>query len=154
MLILLIIKKRVTLMKYPAIFKKTKKGYVVKFRNIPEAITQGETLAEAIEMAEDALITALSFYFEDRRKIPAPSPPKASERLISLPLSVSIKVELLNLIIDKEVSNSALAKLMGVWPQQVARIVDLNHITKIDTLEAAFNALGRELVISLASIEK
>lgn len=140
-------------MKYPALIKKTKKGYAVKFRDIPEAITQGDTLEEALEMAEDALITALSFYFEDRRKIPDPSLLKASERLIALPLSVAIKAKLLNLIVDDGISNSVLAKRMNVWPQQVKRIVDLNHITKIDTLEAAFNALGRELVINVVSIE-
>ena len=45
-------------MKYPAAFEKTEQGYVVSFRDIPEAITQGDTLEEAIDMAQNALLTA------------------------------------------------------------------------------------------------
>lgn len=137
-------------MKYPAVFEKTEQGYVVGFRDIPEAITQGDTLEEAIDMAEDALLTALSFYFEDNRNIPSPSPPAPSERLIAIPLSASVKVMLLNALLDDRVSQSCLAKRMGIKPQQVTRIVNLNHSTKIDTLELAFKALGRELQLIIS----
>lgn len=136
-------------MKYPAMIQPTEDGYVVQFKDIPEAITQGDTFEEAVEMAEDALLTALSFYFEDNRSIPAPSAPAASETLIDLPLSASIKVALLNTLLETRVSQSGLAKRMGNTPQQVARIVKLTHTTKIDTLAAAFKALGRELTISV-----
>lgn len=137
-------------MKYPAAFEKTEQGYVVSFRDIPEAITQGDTLEEAIDMAEDALLTALSFYFEDNRNIPSPSSPAPSERLIAIPLSASVKVMLLNALLDDRVSQSCLAKRMGIKPQQVTRIVNLNHSTKIDTLELAFKALGRELQLIIS----
>ena len=36
-------------------------GFVVTFKDIPEAITQGETEAEALAAARDALETALDF---------------------------------------------------------------------------------------------
>jgi antitoxin HicB len=63
-------------MNYPAVFKLTEGGqYVVTFRDIPEAITQGDTEAEALDMAADALLTAMDFYFEDRRPVPPPSAP-------------------------------------------------------------------------------
>lgn len=137
-------------MKYPARIKRTDDGYAVTFRDIPEANTQGETFEEAVEMAEDALLTALTFYFEDNRTIPAPSKPKLKETLIDLPISASIKVVLLNTLLETRVSHSKLAKRMGIAPQQVTRIVNLNHTTKIDTLEAAFKALGRELKISVS----
>lgn len=38
-------------------------GFVVTFHDIPEAITQGETVEEALE-------TAMEFYFEDKRAVP------------------------------------------------------------------------------------
>lgn len=134
-------------MKYPARLKPTDGGFVVTFKDIPEANTQGETFDEAVEMAEDALLTALTFYFEDNRTIPLPSEPKRSETLIDLPISASIKVVLLNTLLETRVSQSKLAKRMGISPQQVTRIVNLNHTTKVDTLAAAFKALGRELKI-------
>ena len=41
---------------YPAIFFVAKEGgYVVEFPDVEGAVTQGETLFEALEMAEDAL---------------------------------------------------------------------------------------------------
>ncbi len=46
---------------YPARFTPDKKdgGYVVTFRDIPEAITQGETTDECLEEAAGALQVAL-----------------------------------------------------------------------------------------------
>jgi antitoxin HicB len=51
---------------YPVTLKRAEDGgFVVTFKDIPEAITQGETEAEALSPARDALETALDFYFED-----------------------------------------------------------------------------------------
>ena len=133
-------------MKYPATFTPAEEGgFVITFRDIPEAITQGDTEAEAIEMAEDALLTAMDFYFEDSRPVPPPSKALKGERMVALPLSVAAKVLLLNTMIERQVRPSELARLMGVKPQEVNRIIDLSHTTKIDTVADAMSALGREL---------
>lgn len=84
-------------MQYPANFAADPSGgYAITFRDIPEAITQGDTDAEAMCMAQDALVTALDFYFEDRRPVPAPSPPHKGERLVLLPLALAARVERFN----------------------------------------------------------
>lgn len=133
-------------MKYPALFKLSESGrYIVTFRDIPEAITQGDNEADAHLMAADALLTAMDFYFEDRRPVPAPSAPEEGERLIDLPLSASAKVLLLNEMLAQKVRPADLARLMDIKPQEVNRIINLGHATKIDTLAAAFKALGRDL---------
>ena len=137
-------------MKYPAKLTKDEDGFVITFRDIPEAITQGDTHNEAMEMAEDALLTAMDFYFEDNRQVPLPSKPKKDEVLINLPISAATKVMLLNTLLEKGVTQAELAKIMGIRPQQVTRIVNLEHTTKIDTVEKAFRALGRELDIAVA----
>ena len=51
-------------------------GYLVTFPDVPEAVTGAKERAEAIELAADALTTAMDFYFEDRRPVPMPSPLK------------------------------------------------------------------------------
>lgn len=137
-------------MKYPAAFMQEDDGYTVAFRDIPEAISQGDTYDEAVEMAEDALLTAMDFYFEDNRPVPAPSQVQDGEVLIGLPLSASAKVMLLNALLEQHVSQTELAKRMGIRPQQVTRIVNLEHTTKIDTLEQAFKALGKSLDFTVA----
>lgn len=48
-------------------------GFVVTFRDVPEANTQGDTFIEAVKMAQDALQTAMEFYDEDNKPRPKPS---------------------------------------------------------------------------------
>lgn len=71
-------------------------GFVVTFRDIPEAITQGEDAQEAAVMAADALALAMDFYIEDRRAVPSPSPPQPGECLIALPADVAARIRALN----------------------------------------------------------
>lgn len=59
-------------------------GFVVTFRDVPEAITQGDNFLEAVEMAQDALQTAMEFYDEDNKPRPAPSEPQQGDVLIEL----------------------------------------------------------------------
>lgn len=139
-------------MRYPAHFEAAPEGgFVVTFRDIPEAITQGDTLDEAYEMAEDVLVSAMDFYFEDRRAVPPPSASLAGEHLIELPPSVAAKVLLLNELVCAGISNVELARRMGTRPQEVQRIVDLGHATKIDTIAAAVAAMGKRLDVSISA---
>ncbi len=57
-------------------------GYVVTFQDIPEAITQGSSFAEAIEYAEDALETCKDFYLD--RPYPKPSSPKRGNVMVGV----------------------------------------------------------------------
>lgn len=125
-------------------------GYVVTFRDIPEAITQGDTLEEADEMAADVLVSAMDFYFDGRRAVPQPSAPLEGERMVELPPSVAAKVLLLNELVAAGISNAELARRMGTRPQEIQRIVNPSHATKIDTIAAALAALGKRLEVSLA----
>ncbi|MCI8283958.1 MAG: type II toxin-antitoxin system HicB family antitoxin [Firmicutes bacterium] len=59
---------------YPAIFTPAEEGgYTVNFPDLEGCFTEGDTLAEAIYMAEDALALILYGYEKDQRHIPAPS---------------------------------------------------------------------------------
>jgi predicted RNase H-like HicB family nuclease len=84
---------------FPAIFKKVDNGYVVTFRDIPEAITQGDDDKDAMEMAEDALATAFDFYFEDKRIVPDPSPAQEGERMVNVSMDMAVRVAKHNLAI-------------------------------------------------------
>ena len=137
------------MLSYPAKIARDGSDYMVTFPDIPEAITCGSTRAEAIEMAADALLTAMDFSFEDRRAVPSPSPSKTGQVLIELPPSVSAKVLLLNEMVAQGKKPAELARSMSVRPQEVTRLLDLHHATKIDTVAAALHALGRKLELHL-----
>lgn len=71
-------------MEYPARFTPAEEGgYVVTFRDVPEAITQGDTLEEAMLMASDALVSALECYTETGRQLPIASAKEQGELLVS-----------------------------------------------------------------------
>src|SRR5690606_2201972 len=137
------------LIDYPAKLHKEQDGYVVSFRDIPEALTSGASREEALEMAGDALATAMEFYFEDRRPVPMPSKPRKGEVSVELPASVAVKVLLLDEMLKESVTPSKLARKLDTSPQTVTRIVDLHHATKIDTLAQAFKAIGKTLTFSV-----
>lgn len=103
-------------------------------------------------MAADVLLTAMDFYFEDGQRVPAPSKVEKGEKLVALPLSVAAKVELRNLRIERNMRPADLARAIGIKPQEVTRILDLHHATKIDTLAAAFKAMGIEFSILTRSL--
>ncbi len=137
-------------MKYFAQLLHEDGGYTVTFRDIPEAITYGETLEEALDMAQDALETAMEFYFEDMRQVPIPSKGQEGERAIELPISMSSKVLLLNEMIAQRVTQAELARRLGTTRQEVNRMTNLRRPTKIDTIHNAIKALGKEMVIQVA----
>lgn len=62
-------------------------GYVVTCRDIPEAITQGDTVEEALAASADALDEAICGYINHGRDIPEPSGEQAGEQLVSVPVS-------------------------------------------------------------------
>ncbi|OKP31345.1 type II toxin-antitoxin system HicB family antitoxin [Serratia fonticola] len=133
-------------MRYPVKFEHDETGWCVSFPDIPEALTGGDTREEALSLAQDALVTAFDFYFEDRRPVPMPS--AEGEEFIDVPASVAAKVLLLNAMIATSTTPAELARRLGTRPQEVNRIVTLNHATKIDTIEAALKALGKRLEIT------
>jgi antitoxin HicB len=137
--------------KFPAKLEQDETGgYFVSFRDIPEALTQGDNLEDARAAAKDALITAMDFYIEDQRRVPEASPAEPGEELIELPLSIAAKIMLLNEMVEQRFRPADLAKAMQVKPQEVTRLMDLNHVTKIDTLARAFAAIGRRLELRLS----
>ncbi|GBU08884.1 antitoxin for the HicAB toxin-antitoxin system [Gammaproteobacteria bacterium] len=137
-------------MYYPASFEKNEKGlYTVICRDIPEAATCGDNYDDALFMAQDVLLVALDFYFDKKRIVPTPSVAQEGDVLIELPASAWAKVLLLNELISQNVSQSELARRLQVQKQQVTRLVNLHHATKIDFIASALAKLDKTLVLSV-----
>ncbi|NHB91752.1 type II toxin-antitoxin system HicB family antitoxin [Photorhabdus cinerea] len=137
-------------MRYPVNLQPVDEGgFVVSFPDIPEALTQGDTREEALEMARDALITAFEFYFEDNEKVPLPS--EVTGDFVEVPISIAVKIVMLNTFIDSGLTQVELAERITVKKQEVQRIFDLRHSTKIDTVQRAMGAMGKSLEVSVIS---
>lgn len=121
-------------------------GFSVAFPDVPEAITQGDTEEEARIMAEDALVTALSFYTDASEPLPRPSPAQGLP-LAYVPSLVAAKLALHDAMIKEKVSNVVLANRLGVTEKAVRRLRDPLHRSHIENVEAALRVLGRRLVV-------
>jgi antitoxin HicB len=135
---------------YPVNLRKDGKYTLVTFPDVPEAITQGDNRAHALEMAKEALESAMDFYFEDRRPIPVPSKPKRGQTVVELPPSVAAKALLLNEMLRQKVRPAELARRIGTTPQEVNRLTNIRHRTRIDRVDEALRALGKRLVVRAA----
>lgn len=135
-------------MQYPVELTRDTNGqYLVTFPDIPEAITAGDTLEEARQHAVEALETTLDFYFEDRREVPAPSRPQRGQQSVTLPTLAAAKVLLHNEMVSQNVRKAELARRLDIAPPNIERIFKLKHNTKIETIEAALEALGKHLEV-------
>jgi antitoxin HicB len=135
---------------YPAVFEaEDEGGFTVTFPDVPGAITFGETREEAYELAQDALAIMLESAVRDGR-----IPPPASE---AVPGQVIVEVTALDasklsLGIEMNrvrITKTELAARLGVDEKEARRILAVGHNTKLDTLEAAFKAIGRKLSIQV-----
>ena len=136
------------MLRYPARFAAQEEGgFVVTFPDIPEAITQGEDREDALLHARDALETALEFYFEGYRSVPAPSRLKRGQTYVELPSSVAAKVLLLNEMIEQRVRPAELARRLHTTPQEVNRLTDIRHTSRIDGIAGALKVLGKTLEV-------
>jgi antitoxin HicB len=132
---------------YPVKLSRDGKFLMATFPDIPEAHTQGDSVEDALAMAKDALETALDFYFDERRIVPSPSKPKRGQYVIELPLSVSAKVLLLNEMLHQKVRPAELARRLKTTPQEVNRLTNIRHISRIDGIASAMKVLGKTLEV-------
>lgn len=138
------------LMAYPANLKRQKDGCIlVTFPDIPEALTEGKTLSEALHEAQDALLAALGGYINARRPIPSPSKLKRGQRLVFLPPLPAAKLALYQAARDSGLTNVALGKRLKVTEAAIRRLLDLDHRSHIGQIEQALAALGKRLVVEV-----
>ena len=122
--------------------------YVVTVRDLPEVCTSGDTLAQAQELAADAIDAVVAHRIEQGKDMSPPSPVLASEYAIELPLQTAAKATLYCLWRMSGISKSELARRMSVRETEVRRILDPRHGTRPAALEATAKAMGYSLSVS------
>lgn len=124
---------------YPAIFLKEDNGFSVSFPDLDGCFTEGATLEEAVEMAQEALGLYLVSLEERNITIPAPSDN------ISIQCETNEFVTLVSTPIDKyRRKNKAVKKTLTI-PQWLNDEAELRHINFSSVLQ---KALKEELQIT------
>ncbi len=134
---------------YPVLLAPAEEGgFVVTFPDVPEAITQGEDKADALFHARDALESALMFYMDDFRPLPEPSVLPELPSITPETLSCA-KFALYQAMYEKRPSKADLALRLGISIADVERLLDINHASKIEQIDAALAALGKRLAVEM-----
>ena len=138
-------------MEYPARFTRDKLagGFVVTFPDVPEAITEGDTMDAAMTMASEALELALTFYTERWIDLPSPGIMKRGMRMVRVPALSEAKFALYSALRSAEIKKVDLARRLKCSPSQVDRLLDITHHSRLDQIEAAFRAIGKRLAIEI-----
>jgi antitoxin HicB len=137
---------------YLALFKpyREKGGYVVTFPDFGYGVTQGETVREALEMAQDLLLLTIGDYIREGKPLPEPSRRRGSSfRAVPLPALQAAKVKLYVAFVKSGLKKAEFARRIGIPKTHIERLFSLRHRSRLDQIEAAFVALGKRLEIEV-----
>jgi len=118
---------------------------LIQFPDVPEAAAVAECEADAPAQAAEGLEAALQLYIDARRPLPVAS--TVSGHAVRVKALASAKLLLSDQMVAQGVKKVELARMLGLHPPQVDRLLDLGHGSKIETVEAALEALDRQVEI-------
>ncbi|HLB41529.1 MAG TPA: type II toxin-antitoxin system HicB family antitoxin [Gammaproteobacteria bacterium] len=137
---------------YPASFIKQKDGgYLVRFPDFPEAITQGGTIEQAFDEAIDCLEEAIANRIEMKLDIPKSSSLKKRQHNIPLHAIFAAKTALYLALREQKLTNTGLAKRLNCNEKEVRRLLDPHYNSKLLRIEQALFVLGKRLQIEVVS---
>ena len=113
--------------------------------DFPELTTFGEDHDEALVRAVDALEEAIAARIHDRRDIPMPSP---GDTCVQLPTLTAVKVILYQGMRDQNIGKAELARRLGWHLPQVDRVLNVNHHSRLDQMDAALGAIGLRIEVT------
>ena len=117
--------------------------------DFPELTTFGEDRDEAIARAVDAIEEAIAARIARRDDIPSPS---KGRLCATLPTLTAAKVLLHQHMRAQGVSKAELARRLGWHLPQVDRVLNVNHRSRLDRIDAALSACGCRLTVEVAQV--
>jgi antitoxin HicB len=139
---------------YPAAIEQDEDGqFIVSFRDVPEALTSGESLNEALAEAVDCLVVALDGYLDERRPQPVPQPSqlRSGEHAIAIPPLIAAKLALHDTMRGAGLGAATLAERLGVTEPVARRLLSLGHRSRIEDVEAALAKLGKRIEVTVSA---
>ena len=136
---------------YPIALEDDDGTLLVTSPDFPELTTFGDDREEATVRAVHALEEAIAARIHDRRDIPTPS---EGETYAVLPTLISVKVMLYQGMREQGVGKAELARRLGWHLPQVDRVLDVQHRSGLEHMDAALGAIGRRLHVTAAVMEE
>ncbi len=134
--------------RYPALITKAPEGGVcVRFVDLDEAFTEGDTMEEALFNAAEVLTLTLEGRLSEGIEVPPPSRGVRGARYIAPDAKTQGVLLLRAARGDRSLADLARA-LETSWPQ-AKRLEDPRHWPSLKTLDRAVRVLGKRLVLSI-----
>jgi antitoxin HicB len=124
-------------------------GFVVRFRDLPDALTEGADRASALAEGADCLSEALAGRIARDEDIPAAGAIERGETLIAPEPTIALKAALHDALREQGLKVADLARRLAVDYRQAARLVDPKYPSKLTGLEEALAALGCQVAIAI-----
>jgi antitoxin HicB len=141
------------MLRYPVRLTRDTNGtLMVTSPDFPEVSTFGEDENDALVRASDAIATAIQGRITDRQEVPHPSTPKRNHRVACLSALTWAKLELYRAMLETGMRKAELARRLKVHSPQVDRLLNLDHDSRLDQIENAARAMGRELRIEVRPV--
>jgi len=126
---------------------------LVRFPDIPEALTEGETEQEARANALDCVIAALEGYMKAGRPLPRPGSVSGPDRAV-LPSLVTAKLAVYETMRARKWSKAKLAKALDMPENSVRRLLDLRHNSHMWLIDEALAKMNAALPVDLPKVPR
>ena len=131
---------------YPILLEDDDDTILATSPDFPELTTFGDDRDEAVAHATDALEEAIAARIHDGKEIPMPS---QGAVYAVLPTLTAIKVMLYQGMREQGIGKAELARRLGWHLPQVDRVLDIQHHSRLDQVDAALGAITRQLHVRL-----
>lgn len=134
-------------MEYYALFEPaTEGGFVITFPDFGWGVSQGDSEEDARGMAEALLETLAQEHIRRGEELPRARRLRGgSYRPIRMSAAAGMKAELYNAFQASGIKKAEFARRLGIPKTNVDRLFQFKHHTRLEQMEAAFAALGKQL---------
>lgn len=140
--------------KYPITvsFNDENEEYEISYRDFnalyASALTEDDIELEAL----DGLTACIAEQIESRIPIPPPSALAPDDIPVHLPVLTCLKIALHNAMINTGTRKVDLARKLNQKGPQIDRLLDVDHASKVETLEQALYLLGYEVSVAVLKL--
>lgn len=136
------------MLSYPIKLENDENTLLATSADFPEVTTFGDDRDEALARAVAALEEAIAARIHAGQDIPKPS---RGRLLVALPTLTTVKVALYQGMRDQGIGKAELARRLRWHLPQVDRVLDIQHRSRLDQMDAALGAIGQRLQVSVKS---
>ena len=133
---------------YPIILEEDGYALIATSPDFPELTIVGDDREETIARVVEALEEAIAARIHRQEDIPEPS---RGDTFAILPTLTSVKVMLYREMREQGVTKVELSRRLGWHLPQVFRVLDLQHGSHMDKMDAALGAVGKKLFVTAAA---